>query len=140
MRHVSRMFVVGAKLRVPFLAVVLRKGYGLGAMAMAAGGFRAPSFTVSWPTGEFGGMGLEGAVRLGFRKELEALPAGPQRDALYQQLVAQMYERGHAINAAAALEIDAVIDPAATRQWLVSGLDAGAANPERPVRSYVDAW
>ncbi|WP_029046075.1 carboxyl transferase domain-containing protein [Cupriavidus sp. amp6] len=139
-RHVSRMFVIGAKLRVPFLAVVLRKGYGLGAMAMAAGGFRAPSFTVSWPTGEFGGMGLEGAVRLGFRKELEALPAGPQRDALYQQLVAQMYERGHAINAAAALEIDAVIDPAATRQWLVSGLDAGAANPDRPVRSYVDAW
>ncbi|SOY48954.1 acetyl-CoA carboxylase family protein [Cupriavidus taiwanensis] len=142
-RHVSRMFVIGAKLRVPFLAVVLRKGYGLGAMAMAAGGFRAPSFTVSWPTGEFGGMGLEGAVRLGFRKELEALPAGPQRDALYQQLVAQMYERGHAINAAAALELDAVIDPAATRQWLVSGLDAGAADPQRsqrPIRAFVDAW
>ncbi|CAN7457273.1 carbamoyl-phosphate synthase large subunit [Cupriavidus necator] len=139
-RHVSRMFVAGAKLRVPFLAVVLRKGYGLGAMAMAAGGFRAPTFTVSWPTGEFGGMGLEGAVRLGFRKELEALPAGPQRDALYQQLVAQMYERGHAINAAAALELDAVIDPAATRQWVVSGLEAGAANPHRPMRTFVDAW
>ncbi|MBO4122198.1 carbamoyl-phosphate synthase large subunit [Cupriavidus gilardii] len=139
-RHVSRLFVIGAKLRVPFLAVVLRKGYGLGAMAMAAGGFRAPTFTLSWPTGEFGGMGLEGAVRLGFRKELEALPEGPERDALYQKLVAQMYERGHAINAAAALELDAVIDPAETRQWLVTGLDAGASNPHRPVRQYVDAW
>ncbi|WP_035883205.1 acetyl-CoA carboxylase family protein [Cupriavidus metallidurans] len=137
-RHVSRLFVLGAKVRVPFMAVVLRKGYGLGAMAMAAGGFRAPAFTISWPTGEFGGMGLEGAVRLGFRKELEALPAGPERDALYQQLVAQMYERGHAINAAAGLEIDAVIDPAETRRWLLAGLDA-APRDEAP-RRYVDAW
>jgi len=137
-RHVSRLFVLGAKVRVPFMAVVLRKGYGLGAMAMAAGGFRAPAFTISWPTGEFGGMGLEGAVRLGFRKELEALPAGPERDALYQQLVAQMYERGHAINAAAGLEIDAVIDPADTRRWLLAGLDA-APRGDAP-RRYVDAW
>ncbi|MBV8158210.1 MAG: biotin/lipoyl-binding protein, partial [Dyella sp.] len=137
-RHVSRLFVLGAKVRVPFMAVVLRKGYGLGAMAMAAGGFRAPAFTISWPTGEFGGMGLEGAVRLGFRKELEALPAGSERDALYQQLVAQMYERGHAINAAAGLEIDAVIDPAETRRWLLAGLDA-APRGDAP-RRYVDAW
>ncbi|MNY19450.1 Methylmalonyl-CoA carboxyltransferase 12S subunit [compost metagenome] len=137
-RHVSRLFVLGAKLRVPFMAVVLRKGYGLGAMAMAAGGFRAPAFTISWPTGEFGGMGLEGAVRLGFRKELEALPEGPERDALYQQLVAQMYERGHAINAAAGLEIDAVIDPAETRRWLLAGLEP--APRDTPPRRYVDAW
>jgi acetyl/propionyl-CoA carboxylase alpha subunit/acetyl-CoA carboxylase carboxyltransferase component len=139
-RHVSRLFVIGAKLRVPLLTVVLRKGYGLGAMAMAGGGFRAPEFTVSWPTGEFGGMGLEGAVRLGFRKELEAEPQGPQRDALYQRLVAQMYERGHAINAAAALEVDAVIDPAATRQWLATGLAAGAERGAGPARGYIDAW
>jgi acetyl-CoA carboxylase carboxyltransferase component len=139
-RHVSRLFVIGAKLRVPLLAVVLRKGYGLGAMAMAGGGFRAPEFTVSWPTGEFGGMGLEGAVRLGFRKELESEPEGPQREALYQRLVAQMYERGHAINAAAALEVDAVIDPAATRQWLATGLAAGAGRGEGPARGYIDAW
>jgi acetyl-CoA carboxylase carboxyltransferase component len=139
-RHVSRLFVIAAKLHVPFLAVVLRKGYGLGAMAMACGGFRGPSFTVSWPTGEFGGMGLEGAVRLGFRKELEAIPEGPERDALYQRLVAQMYERGHAISAATALEVDAVIDPAATRQWLVTGLAAGASRSEKPRRGYIDAW
>ena len=139
-RHVSRMFVLGAKLRVPLLAVVLRKGYGLGAMAMAGGGFRAPTFTASWPSGEFGGMGLEGAVRLGFRKELEALPEGPERDALYGQLVAQMYERGHAISAAAGLEVDAVIDPAHTRHWLVTGLAAGASRTDVPRRSYVDTW
>jgi acetyl-CoA carboxylase carboxyltransferase component len=87
-RHVSRMFVTAAHLRVPFFSVVLRKGYGLGAMGMAAGGFHAPVFTVAWPTGEFGAMGLEGAVRLGFSKELEALPEGPERDALFQKLVA----------------------------------------------------
>ena len=100
-RHVSRMFIAAAHLRVPFFSVVLRKGYGLGAMAMCAGGFHAPDFTVAWPTGEFGGMGLEGAVRLGYRKELEARPEGPQRDALYKQPVAQQYERGQAINMAA---------------------------------------
>ena len=82
-RHVSRLFVTAAHLRVPFFSVVLRKGYGLGAMGMAAGGFHAPVFTIAWPTGEFGAMGLEGAVRLGFRKELEALPEGPERDALF---------------------------------------------------------
>jgi acetyl-CoA carboxylase carboxyltransferase component len=97
-RHVSRLFVTAAHLRVPFFSVVLRKGYGLGAMGMAAGGFHAPVFTIAWPTGEFGAMGLEGAVRLGFRKELEALPEGPERDALFQKLVAKSVRqwRGHA--------------------------------------------
>ena len=128
-RHVSRMFVVGAPLRVPVFAIVLRKGYGLGAMAMAAGGFHSPAFTVSWPTGEFGGMGLEGAVRLGFRKELEAVPEGEERDALYRRLVARQYEKGEAMNMAETLEIDAVIDPAQTRQWLAAGLEAASAQP-----------
>ncbi len=112
-RHACRMFVVAAHLSVPFFAVVLRKGYGLGAQAMTAGGFDAPVFTVAWPTGEFGAMGLEGAVKLGFRKELEAAAPGAERDALYQKLVAQQYENGQAMNMAATLEIDAVIDPAA---------------------------
>ena len=80
-RHVSRMFVVGASLTVPFFTIVLRKGYGLGAQAMAGGSFKAPLFTVAWPTGEFGGMGLEGAVRLGFRKELEAIEDPAEREA-----------------------------------------------------------
>ena len=121
-RHVSRMFVAAAHLRVPFFAVVLRKGYGLGAMAMTGGGFHAPVFTVAWPSGEFGAMGLEGAVRLGYRKELEAVPEGPVRDALYARHVDEHYAKGKAINMAATLELDAVIDPAHTRDWLSKGL------------------
>jgi acetyl-CoA carboxylase carboxyltransferase component/biotin carboxyl carrier protein len=121
-RHVSRMFVAAAHLRVPLFAVVLRKGYGLGAMAMAGGGFHAPVFTVAWPSGEFGAMGLEGAVRLGFRKELEAAPEGPAREALFQHHVNEHYAKGKAINMAATMEIDAVIDPADTRRWLAAGL------------------
>jgi acetyl-CoA carboxylase carboxyltransferase component len=138
-RHVSRMFVAAAHLRVPLLSVVLRKGYGLGAMAMTGGGFHQTLSTVAWPTGEFGGMGLEGAVRLGYRKELEALPEGPEREALFEQLLAQQYDNGSAINMAATLEIDAVIDPADTRQWLIAGLDSGVIATEAGVRA-IDTW
>ena len=137
-RHVSRLFVTAAHLRVPVFAVVLRKGYGLGAMAMTAGGFHGAVFTISWPTGEFGGMGLEGAIRLGYRKELEALPAGPERDALFDTLLARQYERGAALSMGMTLEIDAVIDPAETRAWLVRGL-ASAKTGER-VTPFVDTW
>ena len=138
-RHVSRMFVAAAHLRVPLLSVVLRKGYGLGAMAMTGGGFHETLATVAWPTGEFGGMGLEGAVRLGYRKELEALPEGPEREALFEQLLAQQYNNGSAINMAATLEIDAVIDPAETREWLVAGLQAGRVKPSDG-RLAIDTW
>ena len=137
-RHVSRMFVAAAHLRVPFFAVVLRKGYGLGAMAMTGGGFHAPVFTVAWPSGEFGAMGLEGAVRLGYRKELEALPEGPQREALFQRHLDEHVAKGKAINMAATLEIDAVIDPAATRDWLVRGLASSKVGP--PLSRGIDPW
>ena len=138
-RHVSRLFVVAAALRVPFFSVVLRKGYGLGAMAMTAGGFHSPLFTVAWPTGEFGAMGLEGAVKLGYRRELAAVPEGPARDALYDTLVARQYENGSAINMAATLEIDAVIDPAQTRAWLSRGLSSARVRPDTGTR-FVDTW
>jgi acetyl-CoA carboxylase carboxyltransferase component len=137
-RHVSRLFVTAAALRVPVFAVVLRKGYGLGAMGLAGGGFHAPVATVAWPTGEFGGMGLEGAVRLGYRKELDAVPEGPERDALFKRLVAQHYEAGSALNMAATLEIDAVIDPADTRAWLARSL-AGSRVGEGGAR-FIDTW
>ena len=137
-RHVSRLFVTAAHLRVPFFSVVLRKGYGLGAMGMAAGGFHAPVFTIAWPTGEFGAMGLEGAVRLGFRKELEALPEGAERDALFQKLVAKQYSNGEAMHMAATLEIDAVIDPAETRAWLARGLASARVGTLGP--RFVDTW
>ena len=138
-RHVSRMFVAAAHLRVPLLSVVLRKGYGLGAMAMTGGGFHETLSTVAWPTGEFGGMGLEGAVRLGYRKELETLPEGPEREALFNQLLAQQYDNGSAINMAATLEIDAVIDPSNTRQWLLAGLQSGRIAPAAGPLS-IDSW
>ncbi len=138
-RHVSRLFVTAGALRVPFFAVVLRKSYGLGAMALAAGGLHRPLFTIAWPTGEFGAMGLEGAVRLGYRKELEALPAGAEREALFQRLVAQQYVNGEAINLAATLEIDAVIDPAETRSWLARGLASAIIRPLANYR-FVDTW
>ena len=138
-RHVSRLFVAAAHLRVPFLSVVLRKGYGLGAMAMTAGGFHSPLMTVTWPTGEFGAMGLEGAVRLGYRKELEALPEGLERDALFECLLARHIEQGSALNMAATLEIDAVIDPADTRRWLVGGLQTQPAGSMGPALA-IDTW
>lgn len=138
-RHVSRLFVVAASLRVSFFSVVLRKGYGLGAMGMTAGGFHAPAFTVAWPTAEFGAMGLEGAVRLGYRKELDAVPDGPQREALFDRLLAQQVANGSAVQMASTLEIDAVIDPALTRDWLVRGL-AGAKVSEHRAARFIDTW
>jgi acetyl-CoA carboxylase carboxyltransferase component len=138
-RHVSRMFVAAAHLAVPYFSVVLRKGYGLGAMAMTAGGFHEPHFNVAWPTGEFGAMGLEGAVKLGYRKELEAAAPGAERDALYDKLVAQQYANGEALHMAQTLEIDAVIDPADTREWLVRGL-ASAAPSARVGDCAIDTW
>ncbi|MDB5447140.1 MAG: biotin carboxylase, partial [Phenylobacterium sp.] len=141
-RRGSRLFVTAATLSVPFFTVVLRKGYGLGAQAMAAGDFSASAFTISWPTGEFGPMGLEGAVRLGYRKELEAETDPAAREALYQALVARMYETGKAVNVARMTEIDAVIDPAETRGWIVRGLNAAGATPPRAGRKrpFVDVW
>ncbi len=140
-RHVCRMFVIGSHLTVPYFTVILRRGYGLGVMAMARGGFHDSFFTASWPTGEFGGMGLEGAVKAGFKKELEAIKDPAERESLYENLVAQMYERGKAINMAAHLEIDAVIDPADTRNWIMRGLSSAAARkPDKGNHAYVDPW
>ena len=143
-RHACRLFVVAAHLRVPCFTVVLRKGYGLGAQAMAVGGFDAPVFTVAWPSAEFGAMGLEGAVKLGYSKELAAAPDGPDREALYAELVARQYANGSAINMATTLEIDAVIDPAETRAWLVRGLAScaamGAGGAPEAGNRFVDTW
>ena len=123
-RRMAQLFIVGAKLTTPLVTIFLRKGYGLGAMAMAGGSFHKPIYSASWPSGEFGGMGLEGAVRLGYKKELEAVTEGEERDALFNQLVDKMYERGKATEAAAHLEIDAVIDPADTRAVIVRAFES----------------
>ena len=141
-RHVARMFVTGASLTVPLFGIVLRKGYGLGAQSMIGGGFHASFFTVAWPTGEFGGMGLEGYVRLGFRKEMEAIEDPAEREAYYQAKVAELYANGKAVSIASVLEIDEVIDPADTRHWIMSGLRSVPKPEARTTkkRPCIDAW
>jgi acetyl-CoA carboxylase carboxyltransferase component len=140
-RHTARLFAVGASLDVPFLCIVLRKGYGLGAQAMTGGHFHAPLFTVAWPTGEFGAMGLEGAVKLGFSKQLEAIADPQAREQRFREMVDSLYERGKAISAASFLEIDGVIDPAESRRWIVRGLTAAPPRTRTGrKRPYVDPW
>ena len=140
-RHVSRMFVTGANVTVPFGTIVLRKGYGLGSQAMAGGSFKAPLFTIAWPTGEFGGMGLEGAVQLGFRKELEAIEDADERERVYQDMVARAYQQGKALNTATYFEIDDVIDPADSRRWITTLLTAAPRPPRTGKKhAFIDTW
>ncbi|HKK22977.1 MAG TPA: carboxyl transferase domain-containing protein, partial [Pseudohaliea sp.] len=141
-RHSSRLFLVGCNMSVPYFTVVLRKAYGLGAIGMAGGNFRAPYFTVSWPTGEFGPMGLEGQVKLGYRAELAAIEDPEERRQYYEKLVAQSYEDGKALARSTSFAIDDSIDPAQTRHWLASLL--ASVRPPAPrdgkKRPMVDAW
>ena len=140
-RHCSRLFVTGANLSVPMVSIVLRKSYGLGAQAMMGGSTKAPLACLAWPTGEFGGMGLEGYVRLGYRKELEAAGSPEESERLFRELVDRLYEHGKALSIATWFEIDDVIDPADTRRWLTTLL---RSTPEldrsRPTRPHVDTW
>jgi acetyl-CoA carboxylase carboxyltransferase component len=142
-RHFARMFTVGANLQVPLGTIVLRKGYGLGAQAMAGGSFKAPLFCVGWPTSEFGGMGLEGAVRLGLRRELAAIEDPAERERTFETTVAAAYEHGKGVNMAAYGEIDDVIDPADSRAWIATLFDPPPPDwraSEGKRRPNVDAW
>jgi len=141
-RRMSSLFVSYASVTVPVVAIILRKGYGLGAMAMAGGSFLTPVYIAAWPTGEFGGMGLEGAVKLGYKKELAAVADEAQRQALFEKLVAKMYEIGRASEAAAHLEIDGVIDPADTRQVILKAINSASMSipSHGRRRNFVDTW
>ena len=139
-RHMSRLFVTGANLSVPTATIVLRKGYGLGAQAMAAGSFKAPVFTIAWPTGEFGGMNLEGAVRLGMKRELDAIADDAERAEAEAAMVERMYEAGKAINTATYFEIDDVIDPADSRRWITMLLTSATNSDAAPGRNFIDTW
>lgn len=141
-RHSSRMFVIGANLSVPFFTIVLRKAYGLGAIAMAGGSFKRPLATVAWPTGEFGGMGLEGAVKLAYRKELAEIADPGERRTKYEDMVARLYEHGKALSIATIFGVDDTIDPADSRRWLANLLKGVRANPQkrRRRRMGIDAW
>ena len=141
-RHVSRMFVTGASLTTPYFTVILRKGYGLGAQSMAGGSFRSPVFTVAWPTGELGGMGLEGAVHLGYRRELDAIADPAEREVAFAERVAKAYEHGKALSVATYFEIDDVIDPTETRALIVNGIRSIPPVPLKrgKNRSFIDTW
>jgi acetyl/propionyl-CoA carboxylase alpha subunit/acetyl-CoA carboxylase carboxyltransferase component len=141
-RHNSRLFLIGANVTVPLFTVVLRKSYGLGAQGMAGASLHAPVFTVAWPSGEFGGMGLEGSIKLGHRDQLAAIADPVERKAKFDEMVAAAYERGKALNAAAVYEFDEVIDPAETRHWLATGLRSMPKPPKREgkKRPWIDAW
>ena len=141
-RHASRMFLVGANLSVPFFTIILRKAYGLGAIAMAGGSYKTPMFTVSWPTGEFGGMGLEGSVKLGYRNELAAIEDPEARREKYEEMVAKAYQNGKALNYASMFSVDDTIDPADSRFWVSNILQSIRPQPPRhgKKRAFVDAW
>ncbi len=137
-RHFSRMFVAGGHLSVPLVGVILRKGYGLGAMAMVGGGFHVPDAMLAWPSGEVGGMGLEGAVRLGYRRELDAIDDPDERQQAFDALLAEAYDRGKAVAAASVFEFDDVVDPAATRDWITRTMPRVTA--DRTARRRIDTW
>lgn len=140
-RHCSRMFVAGGALSVPHVAVILRKAYGLGAQAMAAGSLHEPLLTVGWPSAELGPMGLEGAVRLGLRRELESIEDPGERERRVRALTEQAQHNARALNAATLFELDDVIDPFETRALIAATLRAAeGATPSRPARRFVDSW
>jgi acetyl-CoA carboxylase carboxyltransferase component len=139
-RRASRLLVAGGALRVPFVAVVLRRGYGLGAQAMTAGSLHEPLLTVAWPSAHLGPMGLEGAVRLGLRKELEAIEDEEEREARVRDVTSAAEENAQAINAAQLFEIDDVIDPAETRGLIAATLGAAGEIDRRHGHRFVDTW
>jgi acetyl-CoA carboxylase carboxyltransferase component/biotin carboxyl carrier protein len=139
-RHSARLFATAASLEVPIFAIVLRKAYGLGGAAAAGGHFKAPFFTVAWPTGELGGMGLEGAVQLAYKKELDAIEDIDERQAFFAERVASRYRKGKAVYIASYFELDAVIDPAESRAWIVKGLQATASSQGQGSGRFIDTW
>jgi acetyl-CoA carboxylase carboxyltransferase component len=141
-RHSSRMFLAGANVQAPFLKIILRKAYGLGAIAMSGGADDASVFTVSWPTGEFGPMALEGAAKLGYRNELAAIADPAERKKRFDDMVAGLYQRGKALNVATHFAIDDVIDPADSRRWIAHSLRSTPVATRRTVKKYpfVDCW
>jgi acetyl-CoA carboxylase carboxyltransferase component len=139
-RHTSRMLLAGAALRVPLIAVVLRRGYGLGAQAMVGGSLHEPLLTVAWPTAHLGPMGLEGAVKLALRKELDAIADEAEREQRVRDLTAAAERNARALNAAMLFELDDVIDPAETRGLIAATLRAAGRHDAAEARRFVDAW
>ena len=142
LRHSSRMLMVGANLQTPSITIVLRKAYGLGMVSMMGGAQKAPMFNVAWPTAEYGAMGIEGAVQLGFRKELEAIGNPQERQAFFDQRVHELYEAGKALNKATTFDFDEVIDPAESRRWILNAIEAAQYSRESgpAPHAFVTPW
>ena len=134
--------MIGANLTVPIFSIILRKSYGLGAIAMTGGSYQGAMFCVAWPTGEFGGMGLEGSVKLGYRNELAAIEDPVARKARFDEMVAAAYARGKALSQATTPALDDVIDPADTRRWVLAGLKSLPPHPVRTEKKlrWIDSW
>ena len=141
-RHATRMFNTGANMTTPLFGVIVRKAYGLGVQAMCGASALVGFFTVAWPTAEFAGMNIEGAVKLGHRKELAAIENPDERLAEFDTRVAQAYETARAVNAGTGGGLDDVIDPAETRTWIANSLRRLPATPPREGKKYpyIDTW
>jgi acetyl-CoA carboxylase carboxyltransferase component len=141
-RHCTRLFNVGANMTTPLFTVVVRKAYGLGAQAMLGAGALVGFFAVAWPTAEFAGMNIEGAVKLGYRKELLAIEDPEERRREFERRTAIAYDSAKAVNAVAGGGIDDVIDPADTRRWIANALKRVPPSPPRTTKKYpyIDTW
>ena len=141
-RHSARMFNAGANITTPLFGVVVRKAYGLGIQAMCGGSSLMGLLTIAWPTAEFAAMNIEGSVKLGFRKELEAIESAEARQQLFKEKVEEQYELAKAVNAASGGGIDDVIDPSETRSWIAEGLKRLPPRPPRVEKkhAYIDTW
>ncbi len=93
------------------------------------------SMCVAWPSAVFGGMGIEGAVRLAYRKELDAINDLEKRKKTEQEMIDLMYSEGKALNVATVAEIDSVIDPATTRKWLEQMIDVLPSRVPRYIKA-----
>jgi acetyl-CoA carboxylase carboxyltransferase component len=139
-RHTSRLLVAAGALQVPLVAVILRRAYGLGAQAMTGGSLREPVLTVAWPSAHLGPMGLEGAVRLALRRDLDAIADAQERERRVRELTALAQDNARALNAAALFELDDVIDPADTRALVTATFAAATATPQERRDRFVDTW
>jgi acetyl/propionyl-CoA carboxylase alpha subunit len=139
-RHASRTMLAVSTLSVPVAAIITRRAYGIGGMVMLGGNSRGASVVVAWPSAELGPMGHEGTIRLSHGAELDAMTDPEARKRRFDELVAELYDRGGAINVASAFEIDDVIDPAESRRLILATFDSGLASRPPKQRPFLDVW
>lgn len=135
-RHSGRMLSALANATAPMMTVVLRKAYGLGYYIMGSQ-VLDPAVLLAWPTAEYGGMGLEGAVSILHKRELEAMGDLAERALRHRALTDALKAEHTAIETAAKFVYDNVIDPADTREMLLRTLETLPPVPPRTERKRV---